>query len=207
MDEADRAAPVSDAAFWEAAYREGRDGWDLGHASPPLVRAAGWVAPRGAAVVLGSGRGHDARMLAEAGWKPVVGVDFAESATAEAQRLTPPTLADRIEWRNESIFDLGGSDRGVYALALEHTSYCAIDPARRAEWMWSVHSSLARRGQLLALFYTHARPGGPPFGARVEDVRKTLIDAGFVVEREEIPEDSIERRRGEEWLVLARRVS
>ena len=60
--------PVSDPAYWAAAYHEGRDGWELGHAAPPLARGIATIPVGQAAVVLGSGRAHEARLAASAGW-------------------------------------------------------------------------------------------------------------------------------------------
>ncbi len=195
---------VSGADFWEAAYRENRDGWELGEVAPPLARALREMpAPTtGArAIVFGSGRGHEARAAAERGWS-VVGVDFAESARAEAARLTPAALRDRIEWRTADLFTLADTDAGAFDLAVEHTSYCAIDPARRPEWMRVARAVLRPGATLLALFYTHGREGGPPFGATQDEVLAALAPH-FDVVRREVPSDSIERRRGEELLVWA----
>src|SRR5512143_3442445 len=108
---------VSDASYWEAAYREGRDGWELNAPTPPIVRGLAAIAPGDCALVLGSGRGHEARAAARAGFKRVVGVDFAESAKREAAALTSPELAGRIEWRTQDLFDLPRTDAGAFDLA------------------------------------------------------------------------------------------
>jgi SAM-dependent methyltransferase len=194
---------VSDPAFWEASYREARDGWELGAPTPPILRALGTIPAARDALVLGCGRGHEVRAVAAAGWERVVGVDFAEAARREAERLTGAELGSRIEWRTQDLFDLPKTDPGAYDLVVEHTSFCAIDPARRAEWMAVVRAVLRPGGRLLGLFYTHGRPGGPPFGATVAEVREALRAVGLRVERDEMPADSIERRRGEELLVWA----
>jgi len=194
---------VSEAAYWETAYGEARDGWELGKATPPIVRALRSLPPGESALVMGCGRGHEARAAAAAGWGRVVGVDFAESARREAERLTGAELASRLEWRTQDLFDLRRTDAGAFDLVIEHTSFCAIDPARRAEWMAVVRSVLAPGGKLLGLFYTHGRPGGPPFGATVAEVREALRRASLRVEHDEVPDDSIERRRGDELLVWA----
>jgi thiopurine S-methyltransferase len=157
-------AEVDDAAFWEGLYRSGQDGWELGAPSPPLVRAVGALGPevlRGAAVVLGCGRGHEARLLAGAGFARVVAVDFARPAIEEARALTPPgsPAARAIEWRLADVFSLGATDAGAFDLALEHTCFCAIDPARRPEWAATVARVLRPGGTLVAAFYAHGRPG------------------------------------------------
>ena len=195
---------VDDPAFWEAAYRDHQDRWELGATTPPIARAlaTGWVTPGNRALVLGCGRGHEVRALAAAGWAIVEGIDFAPIAIAQAEQLTPPSLAARIVWRCEDLFSLGESEAD---LVVEHTSLCAIDPARRPAWFGAVHRSLRPGGALLGLFYAHARPGGPPFGVTREEIDALAIGAELVLERRETPDDSIERRRGEEYLVLARR--
>lgn len=194
---------VSAVSYWEAAYREKRDGWELGEAAPPLVRALGELSGGGRALVLGSGRGHEARVAAARGFR-VVAVDFAESARAEAARLTPRELAARIEWRAQDLFTLDRTDAGAFDVAVEHTSFCAIDRARRDEWVRVVRAVLRPGGTLLGLFYTHGRDGGPPFGATHDEVRAALERAGFGVVKSEVPADSVERRRGDELLVTAR---
>jgi len=193
---------VSSPEFWEAAYRDKRDGWELGEATPPIVRGLRDVKGGGRAIVLGTGRGHEARAAARAGFE-VVGVDFAESACAEAARLTPTDLASRVTWRVQDIFTLDRTDPSAFDLLVEHTSYCAIAPARRDEWMRVARAVLRPGGTLLGLFYAHGREGGPPFGAKREAVIDALGRAGFRVLHQETPEDSIERRRGDELLVRA----
>jgi hypothetical protein len=49
------------------------------------------------------------------------------------------------------------------------------------------------------------RTGGPPFELRRTEAERLLAEAGFALERSEIPGDSIPTRRGQEWLLVARR--
>jgi SAM-dependent methyltransferase len=196
--------------FWEERYRLGEDGWELGAAAPPIARAIealGHLQVHGDALVLGCGRGHEARLLAARGSPRVVAVDFAPTALAEARRLSVGAPgAESIEWREPDIFTLAASDAARFGVAIEHTCFCAIDPARRAEWARAVGAALRPSGLLIGLFYAHGRPGGPPFATtRDEVVRALAADAGLSVESAEIPDDSVERRRGLEVLVLARR--
>ena len=118
MDVADRG--VSAPGFWEDLYARGEDGWDLGGPAPPL---AAWLAAGGRfsggqdrparLAVPGCGRGHDARLLAAAGYA-VTGFDFAEAAIAAARaraaadddpdgdveaRLAEQGQRDRRPWR------------------------------------------------------------------------------------------------------------
>jgi len=201
---------VSTPGYWEDRYRLGEDGWEAGAAAPPLARAVealGNLTVHGDAVVLGCGRGHEARLLAARGANHVVAVDFAPSALAEARRLTEGrTEAPAIEWRAQDLFSLGETDPARFGIAVEHTCFCAIDPARRLEWARVVGGILRPGGILVGLFYAHGKPGGPPFTTSAEEVVKVLESAaGLRIESVESPSDSIERRRGIELLVVARR--
>ena len=194
---------VSDPKFWGAAYEEKRDGWDLGDVAPPIARALRDIRGPGRAIVFGCGRGHEVRAAARAGFD-VVGVDFAEQPLVDAANMTPPDLAEHIEWRRADIFRL--EERGAFDLLIEHTSYCAIDPKRRDEWMRAARKVLRDGGTLLGLFYAHERPGGPPYATTRQDAKATLERNGFRIERSETPADSIERRKNNELLVIAKAV-
>ena len=80
-------ATPSQAAFWDHLYSDDIDaGWELGRAAPPLVNYFEAHPPAGLRVlVVGCGRGHEARMLASLG-ATVTALDLAPAAT-------PPTLA------------------------------------------------------------------------------------------------------------------
>lgn len=195
----------NDPGFWERFYQEGGDRWELRAPTPPLVRAIAAISPGERALVLGCGRGHEARLVAASGWRSVTAVDFAPSAIAESRRLsTGGPHTDRIEWRLADLFSLPDREAGQFDLVLEHCCFCAIDPARRPEWRDVVHRSLRPGGLLLALFYTHGQPGGPPFTTDRDEVQRLLLE-GFEIEHYEVPPDSIERRRGLELLLKARR--
>src|SRR5437016_1257401 len=77
---------VSVPAFWEELYAQGRDGWEMGRAAPPLVDLVeATPPPRGRVAVPGCGRGHDARLLARHGYD-VTGFDFSPAAVSAAAR-------------------------------------------------------------------------------------------------------------------------
>jgi SAM-dependent methyltransferase len=203
----DRRSP-SDPAFWEEAWRAGEDDWDLGAPPPPLARALAAEPVRSDAVVLGCGRGHEARALVRAGWPRVVGLDFAPFALAEARAVeaadAPWEARSRVEWRLQDLFTLAATDPAGFDLAVETACLIAIDPARRAEWASAIARALRPRGVLLALVSLKPREGGPPFEVRRGDLEGVLSGAGFAIDRAEVPEDSVPSRRGRELLVRAR---
>jgi SAM-dependent methyltransferase len=203
--------PVSAPAFWEALYAQGQDGWELGEPAPPLrawLQAGGRFEPgpgrdRPRVAVPGAGRGHDARLLARHGYGTWA-FDFAPAAVREAGALARAEgLPVAVEARD--VFTLARDYRGFFDGVWEYTCFCAIDPARRAEYADVLRDVLRPGGLLLACFYP-IREGtdGPPFPVSVAAVERALA-ADFRILRAGPPAASVERRRGLEWLVLARR--
>ena len=214
----EQSLPVSRAAFWDGLYAGGNDGWELGGPAPALehwLTSGGSFARRGAGAgpqsadtrplvaVPGCGRGHDARLLARHGHR-VFAFDFANAAVREAQRLaTAEGIEVSVEQRD--VFTLGGERAGAFDGVWEYTCFCAIDPARRDEYVRVLHTILRPGGLLLACFYP-MRDGteGPPFPVARTDVDRALAGRFTVLEAGP-PARFVERRRGLEWLVLARR--
>ena len=153
--------------------------------------------------VPGCGRAHDARLLARRGYR-VTAFDFAEAAVAEARRLAAADGVDMVVEQRD-VFTLGRDHREGFDGVWEYTCFCAIDPGRRAEYADVLHAILKPGGLLLACFYP-LREGqdGPPFPVSRADIARALAGR-FTVLTEGAPARSVERRRGLEWLVLARR--
>jgi SAM-dependent methyltransferase len=189
---------ISQAEFWEARYQNGTTRWDLGHPSPALVD---WVQQHptaaGRSLVLGCGRGHDALFLARAGFD-VVGVDFAPGAIAAA---TAAAQAQSLEatFLQRDIFDLLPDYREQFDYGVEHTCFCAIDPRQRDRYVDLVHGLLKPGGYLIGIFFTHQRPGGPPFGATPADIRQHFSRCFEVQSLTPVP-NSVPQRTGEEHL-------
>jgi methyl halide transferase len=197
-------ARVSTPDFWEGLYAAGGDGWELGQPAPPLVDVVERTPPpRGRVAVLGCGRGHDARFLATRGYE-VVGYDFSTAAVTAARALAKREgVAVRFEQRD--IFGLGRETAHTFDGVWEYTCYCAIDPARRDEYVRTVAAMLRPGGWLLACFFPLRGAGaGPPFAVSRTEVRRRFTPA-FVLERAQPPLHSARGRQGREWLVFARR--
>jgi methyl halide transferase len=225
---------VSSAGYWDDLYAGGNDGWELGAPAPalehwltsgssfqcggpemapalpqPRTLVAAPAPPQAAGTrprmaVLGCGRGHDARLLARYGYR-VSAFDFAEAAVAEARRLAQAEGVD-VTVEPRDVFTLGRDYAGAFDGVWEYTCFCAIDPARREEYASVLHAILRPGGLLLACFYP-LREGadGPPFPVSRADIDRVLTGRFTVLEAGP-PVRSVERRRGLEWLVLARRI-
>src|ERR1051325_8110177 len=134
---------------WEARYESGDMPWEKGEPSPGLVDflAAHPQLPRGTVCVPGCGTGHDVRAWAKAGFE-AFGFDLAPSAIRLAQEKTAATglsaqfqLADFLPDDPPRPFDW----------VFEHTLFCAIDPARRDDYVRAVLRWIKPDGQLLAV--------------------------------------------------------
>jgi len=200
--------PSAEAAAWDQRYREGRDGWELGAPAPPLEsflrEDPRRSRPPGAVLVPGCGRGHEAALLAELGYT-TIGLDISGEALQEARRLHG---ADRpgLRWLQADLLDAtalrsAGLADGSLQGVLEHTCFCAIDPARRSDYLTAVSRLLAPGGWLLGLFWCHTRPGGPPFGSDPDQLADQLRGAELLPLLWE-PAQGSRAERPEEWLGL-----
>lgn len=204
-----------DPAHWDQRYRNGQDGWELGQPAPPLQAFLEHNPlapdPMGTAPVLvpGCGRGHEAALLARCGFD-VVGLDFSANAQAEAQRLHGDGQG-RLRWLQADLFDAealaaaGLGDSSLQAV-VEHTCFCAIQPAQRPAYAATVQRLLQPGGWLLGLFWCHRRPGGPPFGSEPEAVA-ALWQAVGLEQRLWQPAEGSVTSREREWIGLWRQPS
>jgi len=210
-------SPGLDPAQWDARYRDGQDGWELGQPAPPLQRFLEGhpLDPRadGPAPVLvpGCGRGHEAVLLAARGFA-VVGLDFSAEALAEAQRLHGEgdrAGGGRLRWLQADLFDgaalaAAGLAAGSLQGVVEHTCFCAIPPGQRQAYAATVQQLLQPGGWLLGLFWCHQRPGGPPFGSAPEEITALWQELGMETLLWQPAEGSVSSRE-REWIGLWRR--
>ncbi len=192
---------VNSPSKWETDYERGSDGWDLGGPTPAFkqLAASGRFKP-GGMIVLGAGRGHDAREFARQGFQ-VTAVDFSAYAVGEMQRLADP--AAPIEILQQDLFTLPSVLDGTFDYVLEYTCFCAIDPRRRGEYADLIARLLKPGGAYIDLAFplsTHA--GGPPFAVSASELLELFGSRGFGLVAREAPTDSVPQRRGIEELFI-----
>ena len=190
---------TTDSSYWEQRYQEKTTRWDLGQAAPAfvsLLNSQETLTP-GRTAVLGCGRGYDALLFAEHGFE-VVGFDFAPSAIAEATSLAQ-AAGSTAKFLQRDIFDLAMEFPQDFDYVVEHTCFCAIPLERRPEYVQLVRSLLRPKGELIALFFTHNRPGGPPFGSTPAEIVQ-YFEADFEILSLESVANSVPSRQGEEHI-------
>ncbi len=188
---------LSTAEYWNSLYLKGDDGWDKGEPSPPIARMLkqGVLKPGSSIAVIGSGRGHEALLAAQLGYR-VTAVDFAPEAVKSM--LAARTKANvPLEILERDLFDLPRTHAGKFDAVLEHTCFCAIDVVRRAEYAKAVYDLLIPGGTLLGLFYAHGKPGGPPSTTDEAEVSQ-LFSKGFEIITLKRAPDSFEKRASQE---------
>lgn len=212
---------------WEADYERGSDGWDLNGPTPVFKRLAdsGQFKP-GHMIVLGAGRGHDAREFARHGFQ-VTAVDFSPYAVREMRRLATPDAP--VEILQSDLFKLPPEFDHSFDYVLEYTCFCAIDPQRREEYADLVARLLRSpdtisgrspdatsgrnpdpaSGKSGGIYIDLAFPldthkSGPPFAVSVQEILTLFDKRGFTLLERQIPTDSVQQRRGlEELLIFA----
>lgn len=161
-------------SFWQERFEQGQTPWDRGAAHPQL-RA--WLAQdllqagQGIAIP-GCGRGHELRLLGEAGIA-AIGLDYTPAAVelARAQLGTLPgrvELADVLEWQPPQALDR------IY----EQTCLCALHPDQWRRYADQLFAWLKPGGLLLALFMQARRDSaasgvveGPPYHGDINAMR------------------------------------
>lgn len=196
---------VNLASNWDTYYENNRDGWDLGGPTPVFKRLASSArfAP-GRMLVLGAGRGYDAREFSRHGFQ-VTAVDFASNAVSEMKRLAEVDAP--IEILQQDIFTFPNEYDGTFDYILEYVFFCAIDPKRRSEYADVVTRLLKPNGLFIDLAYPlDGRPGGPPFGFSEKELMGLFQERGFKLLSREKPADSIPRRKKAEELFVFQKV-
>ncbi len=188
---------------WDEAYRRRETPWEKGKPHPALVHFLAEAGPlAGKIFVPGCGSGHDVRALATAENR-VVGVDLARYAIAKA-KARPPIAEE--EYLQADLFGLPPSFDARFDWVFEHTCFCAIDPARRHEYVATVARVLKPQGKLLAIFFINPDhdEDGPPYRVSRTELAKLFGDS-FVLEREWVPARTHPGREDRELMRVLRR--
>jgi methyl halide transferase len=186
---------------WEARYQTHDMPWEKGAPSPGLVDflAAHPLLPRGAVLVPGCGTGHDARSWAAAGFA-VTGCDLAPSAIRLSREKTAAAGLSAQFLLGDFLAD---AVLGPYDWIFEHTLFCAIDPARRDDYVRAVLRRLKPGGNFLAVHYLIPDTDGPPFGTTRQELMNRF-SLHFELQAEWVPR-SYPNRAGLELMLWWRR--
>ena len=189
---------------WDELYRRRETPWEKGKPHPALVDFLAQSGPlAGEIFVPGCGSGHDVRALTTPE-NHVVGIDIARRAIAKANARS---RIGNEEYLLADLFDLPAKFDHTFDWIFEHTCFCAIDPARNADYVETIVRLLKPDGGLLAIFFInpdHDEPG-PPYRVSRTELNK-FFGAHFALEREWVPARTHPGREERELMRILRRV-
>ena len=190
--------PSKEAEYWNQRYRQNQTGWDIGHAAPALVEFAQHIPNKNISVLIpGCGNAYEAEALLKMGFYNITLLDIAPMLTEALRNRLKQTP---IKVVTGDFF----THEGQYDLILEQTFFCAIDPARRSEYIKKMHELLTPGGLLVGLLFDRSFEGGPPFGGSKTEY-EILLSHLFTIQKMESCYNSIAPRAGTELFFIAQR--
>ncbi len=167
----------TEANVWEERWLAGDTPWDHGKAAPPLTEYLEREPMEGRILVPGCGAGHEVRALAEQGAK-VLGMDISPTALDKARAHS---AANGEAYELENFLNLPTLHHGRFDCLVEHTCFCAIDPADRERYVKAAHQALKPHGKFLGIFFI-SKPDededGPPYMSNLCELSR-LFDPYF----------------------------
>lgn len=156
---------VNQAEFWQQRYEQDSIGWDMGQVSPPLKAYIDQLpdsAKDQAILVPGAGNAYEVGYLHEKGFTNITLVDFATAPINAFTERYPDFPTEYLICAD--FFELS-PEQYQFDWVLEQTFFCAINPARRDEYVQKMAALLKPKGKLIGLLFD--KDFGrqePPFG-------------------------------------------
>jgi len=185
-----------DASFWNLRWQTGRTGWDVGYATPPIIRYFDQLSNKHIAILIpGCGNAYEAEYLIKNGFTNITLVDIAEEAVSRLQKKF--TGFEQVKVICEDFFQ----HQGKYDLIVEQTFFCAQVLERRQQYVQKAASLLSDGGKLVGvLFGIHFEQPGPPFGGDQQEYQ-SLFSPWFNLKIMAPCYNSIPQRLGAELFI------
>ena len=195
---------VNQAGFWQQRYEQDSIGWDMGQVSPPLKAYIDQLpesAKDQAILVPGAGNAYEVGYLHEQGFSNVTLVDFAPAPIKAFAERYPDFPAEHLICAD--FFELS-PEQYQFDWVLEQTFFCAINPARRDEYVQKMSALLKPNGKLIGLLFN--KDFGrqePPFGGTKNEYQQRFAPY-FVIDVMELSDNSHPARQGSELFIKMR---
>jgi SAM-dependent methyltransferase len=185
--------------FWNERFERHFLPWD--QAGVPSAFRAFAERHRDAAVLIpGCGSAYEAVWLAHQG-NLVRAIDFSPAAVAAAREQLGAQHASLVEQADFFTYAAPFAPAWIY----ERAFFCALPPARRADYAQRMAELLPAGALLAGFFFIGATPKGPPFGVERGEL-DALLTPHFELIEDEAVDDSIAVFAGRErWLTWRRR--
>ena len=192
---------VNQAAFWQQRYEQDSIGWDMGQVSPPLKAYIDQLpesAKSQAILVPGAGNAYEVGYLHEQGFTNVTLVDFAPAPIEAFAERYPDFPAEHLICAD--FFELSAAQY-QFDWVLEQTFFCAINPARRDEYVAQMAALLKPNGKLVGLLFDKDfGRDEPPFGGKKAEYQQRFAPY-FDIEIMEASYNSHPARQGSELFI------
>ncbi|MFN8353718.1 MAG: methyltransferase domain-containing protein [Spirosomataceae bacterium] len=150
-----------DQQYWDNRYQASQTGWDIGYVSPPLKAYFDQLTDKHQPILIpGCGNAYEAMYLLQQGFTNLTLVDISPTLVDNLRSLLTTYLSSGLRIECQDFFEHTGS----YALIVEQTFFCALDPSYRSAYVQKMHQLLQPQGKLVGLLFDKAFEGGPPFG-------------------------------------------
>jgi thiopurine S-methyltransferase len=195
---------VNQAAFWQQRYEQDSIGWDMGQVSPPLKAYIDQLpesAKSQAILVPGAGNAYEVGYLHEQGFTNVTLVDFAPAPIDAFAERYPDFPAEHLICAD--FFELS-PEKYQFDWVLEQTFFCAINPARRDEYVAQMAVLLKPNGKLVGLLFDKDfGRDEPPFSGTKAEYQQRFAPY-FDIEIMEPSYNSHPARQGSELFIKMR---
>lgn len=191
-----RALEKLDQAYWDRRWREGKTGWDVGHASPAIVDFFEPIENKKASILIpGCGNAYEAEKLLQLGFENITLLDISPTAVQNLKEKFSQTKG--IQIKQQDFFQY----RQTHDYMIEQTFFCALPPNMRQSYVSHTQHLLPGGGQLVGLLFSeNFQKPGPPFGGTVEEYQQ-LFASQFHI-RKMLPTDlSIAPRKDHEVFI------
>lgn len=195
---------VSEAKFWQQRYEKDSIGWDMGMVSPPLKAYIDQMPDSvkdQAILVPGAGNAYEVGYLHEQGFTNVTLVDFAPAPIEAFAKRYPDFPTEHLLCAD--FFTLS-PEQCQFDLVIEQTFFCAINPARRDEYVEQMAALLNPNGKLIGLLFDKEfGRDEPPFGGTKQEYQQRF-ESHFNIDIMTSSNNSHPARQGSELFIQMR---
>ena len=180
-------------AYWTKRYEDGSTGWDIGYASPQLIKAAEKAGSDKKILIPGAGNAYEAEELWNKGFENLYICDLSEAPLNAFLERVPDF--PKTQLLHGDFFELDQQ----FDVVLEQTFFCALPPSMREQYVSKMSEILVDKGVLTGLLFDFPlTEQGPPFGGSQEEYRERF-STHFEITHLAISEHSITPRSGKEF--------
>ena len=186
-----------DKNYWENKYTQNKTGWDIGHASPPIIEYFNQIKNQDLAILIpGAGNSYEAEYLYQAGFKNIDVLDIAAQPLMNFKKRVPSfpekQLIQGDFFRHNKKYDL----------IIEQTFFCAINPETRGLYAKKMANLIKDGGKLIGLLFDFPlTEEGPPFGGSIKSY-KNIFSEFFQINTLEPCYNSIKPREKRELFII-----